>query len=81
MRDPYIDVSREDESAHVFTCALSLLVLASTWRLRTSYSSLVEFTEASVIEEVYGSFLGLDTSWNELSIWKFSLNAGSQCWL
>ena len=75
MRDPYIDVSREDESAYVLTCGFSLSVLASTWRLRTSYSSLVEFLEASVIEEDSGSFLDLDTSWNELAICQLSLNA------
>ena len=58
-----------------------LEVLASTWRFGTSYSSPVKFTEASVIEEDSGSFLGFDTSWNELATCQLSLSAGSQCWL
>jgi len=75
MRDPYIDVSREDESAYVLTCGFSLSVLASTWRLRASYSSLVEFIEASVTGEDSGSFHGLSTSLNELAICHFPLSA------
>ena len=65
MRDPYIDVCKEDESAYDLTCGFSLLVLASTWRLRASYSSLVEFSEASVIGEDSGSFDCLSTSRND----------------
>jgi hypothetical protein len=75
MRDPFIDVCKEDESAYVLTCGFSLSVIASTWRLRTSYSSLVEFIEASVIEEDSGSFQGLSTLLNELAICHFPLNA------
>ena len=75
MRDPYIDVSREDESAYVLTCGFPLSVLASTWRLKASYSSLVEFSEASVIGEDSGSFHCLSTSRNGTAICHFLLNA------
>ena len=62
MRDPYIDVCKEDESAHELISGFSLSVLASTWRLRASYSSLVELSEASVIGEDSGSFHCISTS-------------------
>jgi len=39
-----------------FISVLPLIVLASTWRLSISYSSLVEFKEASVTGESYGRF-------------------------
>lgn len=61
MRDPYIDVCKEDESACHLTSVFSLSVLASTWRMRASYSSLVELSEASVMEEDSGSFHCLST--------------------
>ena len=75
MRDPYIDVCKEDESAYDLTSGFSLSVLASTWRLRASYSSLVEFSEASVIGEDSGSFHCLSTSWNDSATCHFLLNA------
>ena len=56
MRDPYIDVYRGDESAYDLISVFPLIVLASTWRLMISYSSLVEFREASVTGEVSGRF-------------------------
>jgi len=56
MRDPYIDICKGDESACVLISVLPLIVLASTWRLMISYSSLVEFREASVIGETSGRF-------------------------
>ena len=56
MRDPYIDICNGDESAYDFISVFPLIVLASTWRLMISYSSLVEFREASVIGEVSGRF-------------------------
>lgn len=75
MRDPYIDVCKEDDSAHELISGFSLSVLASTWRLRDSYSSLVEFSEASVIGEDSGSFHCLSTSWNDSATCHFPLNA------
>ena len=75
MRDPYIDVCKEDESAHELISGFSLSVLASTWRLRASYSSLVELSEASVIGEDPGSFHCLSTSWNDSATCHFPLNA------
>ena len=74
MRDPYIDVCKEDESAHELISGFSLSVLASTWRLRASYSSLVELSEASVIGEDSGSFHCLSTSRNDTAICHFPLN-------
>ena len=57
MRDPYIESWQGNESAFMFFISvLLLIVLASTWRLSISYSSLVEFWEASVIGESYGRF-------------------------
>ena len=56
MRDPYIDICKGDEWACVLISVLPLIVLASTWRLMISYSSLVEFREASVTGESYGRF-------------------------
>jgi len=56
MRDPYIDICKGDESACVLISVLPLIVLASTWRLMISYSSLVEFREASVTGETSGRF-------------------------
>ena len=56
MRDPYIDICKGDESACDLISVFPLIVLASTWRLMISYSSLVEFREASVTGEVFGSF-------------------------
>ena len=79
MRDPYIDVCKEDESAYDLTSGFSLSVLASTWRLRASYSSLVELSEASVIGEDSGSFHCLSTSRNDTVICHFPLNAPWQC--
>lgn len=75
VRDPYIDVCKEDESAHELISGLSLSVLASTWRLRASYSSLVEFSETSVIGEDSGTFHCLSTSWNDSTNCHFPLNA------
>ena len=75
MRNPYIDVCKEDESAYDLTSGFSLSVLASTWRLRASYSSLVELSEASVIGEDSGSFHCLSTSRNGTAICHFPLNA------
>ena len=72
MRDPYIDVCKEYESAYDLTSVFSLSVLASTWRLRASYSSLVEFSEASVTGEDSGSFHCLSTSRNDTAIFHFS---------
>ena len=72
MRDPYIDVCKEDESACDLISVFSLSVLASTWRLKASYSSLVEFSEASVIGEDSGSFHCLSTSRNDTAICHFS---------
>lgn len=72
MRDPYIDVCNGDESAHDLISVFPLIVLASTWRLMVSYSSLVEFSEANVIGEDSGSFHGLSTSWNDTAICHFS---------
>ena len=79
MRDPYIDVCKEDESAHELISGFSLSVLASTWRLRASYSSLVEFSEASVIGEDSGSFHCPSTSLNDSATCHFPLNAPGQC--
>ena len=56
MRDPYIDIYKGDESACNLISVFPLIVLASTWRLMISYSSLVEFKEASVTGEVSGRF-------------------------
>ena len=56
MRDPYIDICKGDESACDLISVFPLIVLASTWILMISYSSLVEFREASVIGEVSGRF-------------------------
>ena len=75
MRDPYIDICKEDESACDLISVFSLSVLASTWRLKASYSSLVEFSEASVIGEDSGSFHCLSTSRNDTAICHFPLNA------
>ena len=75
MRDPYIDVCKEDESACDLISGFSLSVLASTWRLKASYSSLVELSEASVIGEDSRSFHCLSTSRNDTSICHFPLNA------
>ena len=72
MRDPYIDVCKEDESACDLISVFSLSVLASTWRLKASYSSLVEFSEASVTGEDSGSFHCLSTSRNDTAICHFS---------
>ena len=52
MRDPYIDIFKGDESACDLISVFPVIVLASTWRLMISYSSLVEFKEASVTGEV-----------------------------
>jgi hypothetical protein len=56
MRDPYIDICNGDESAYDLISVFPLIVLASTWRLMISYSSLGEFREASVTGEVSGRF-------------------------
>ena len=56
MRDPYIDICKGDESACDLISVFPLIVLSSTWRLMISYSSLVEFREASVIGEVSRRF-------------------------
>jgi len=56
MRDPYIDICKGDESACVLISVLPLIVLSSTWRLMISYSSLVEFREASVTGETSRRF-------------------------
>ena len=56
MRDPYIDICKGDESACDLISVFPLIVLAFTWRLMISYSSLVEFREASVTGEVSGRF-------------------------
>ena len=72
MRDPYIDICKGDESACDLISVFSLTVMASTWRLRVSYSSLVEFSEASVIGEDSGSFHCLSTSRNDTAICHFS---------
>ena len=56
MRDPYIDVCKGGESACDLISVFPLIVLASTWRLMISYSSLVEFRKASVTGEVSGRF-------------------------
>ena len=72
MRDPFIDMCKEDESACDLISVFSLIVLASTWRLRASYSSLVEFSEASVTGEDSGSFHCLSTSRNDTAICHFS---------
>ena len=56
MRDPYIDICKGDESACDLISVFPLIVLASTWRLMISYSSLVEFKEASLTGEVSGRF-------------------------
>ena len=56
MRDPYIDICNGDESACDLISVLFLIVLASTWRLMVSYSSLVKFREASVTGETSGRF-------------------------
>ena len=72
MRDPYIDICKEDESACDLISVFSLSVLASTWRLKASYSSLVEFSEASVTGEDSGSFHCLSTSRNDTAICHFS---------
>ena len=56
MRDPYIDIYKGDESACDLISVFPLIVLASTWRLMISYSSLVEYKEASVTGEVSGRF-------------------------
>ena len=56
MRDPYIDICKGDEWACDLISVFPLIVLASTWRLMISYSSLVEFREASVTGEVSGRF-------------------------
>ena len=72
MRDPYIDVCNGDESAQDLISVFPLIVLASTWRLMVSYSSLVEFSEASVTGEDSGSFYCLSTSQNGTAICHFS---------
>ena len=72
MRNPYIDVCKEDESACDLISVFPLIVLASTWILMISYSSLVEFREASVTREVSGSFHCLSTSRNDTAICHFS---------
>ena len=56
MRDPYIDICKGDELACDLISVLPLIILASTWILMISYSSLVEFREANVIGEVSGRF-------------------------
>ena len=56
MRDPYIDVCKGGESAWDLISVFPLMVLDSTWILVISYSSLVEFKEASVTGEVFGRF-------------------------
>ena len=57
MSDPYIAIlSGVWVSSVFFISVLQLIILASTWRLRISYSSLVEFREASVTGESYGRF-------------------------
>ena len=72
MGDPYIDICKGDESACDLISVFSLIVLASTWRLRASYSSLVEFSEASVTGEDSGSFHCLSTLQNDTAICHFS---------
>ena len=72
MRDLYIDICKGDESAYDLISVFSLIVLASTWRLMVSYSSLVEFSEASVTGEDSGSFHCLSTSRNDTAICHFS---------
>ena len=72
MRDPYIDICNGDESAYDLISVFSLIVLASTWRLRAFYSSMVEFSEAIVIGEDSRSFHCLSTSRNDTAICHFS---------
>ena len=72
VRDPYIDICKEDESACDLISVFSLSVLASTWILKASYSSLVEFSEASVTGEDFGSFHCLSTLRNDTAICHFS---------
>jgi len=57
MRDQYIAIlSGVWVSSLFFISGPPLIVLASTWRLSISYSSLVEFRETSVTGESYGRF-------------------------
>ena len=55
-RSIYIYICKGDESACVLISVLPLIVLTSTQRLMISYSSLVEFREASVTRETSGRF-------------------------